>query len=281
MSDLVVHWPAWAETLDGVLAVARSQDRLREWVEAFGLLAPLVFFLAEAAQVVFSPVPGSLLPPVGALAFGPWMALALSLGGCAAGAAVVFALARRCGRPLIHRLVTPSAAERYSGVLTSRGGLWLFLVFAIPFLPGDAVCALAGLSSVSFRRFLTVSTLGRVPSTALAIALAAELSAAPAWAVPAVALAVAAGLTLAFGYRRRVEAWLLRVATDGEAAGAQPPEPHEPQEPQASPEPQHTRRPEREPASAARPHRPQHGVRAAGSPSRTMGPPPAPRWVAA
>ncbi len=109
--------------------------------------------------MILSPLPGGLLPAVGALAFGPWMALALTLGGVAAGSMVVFALARRWGKPLVRRLLKPQTIERYTGVLAARGGLWLFVIVAIPVLPGDAVCALAGLSSISFRRFIAASTL--------------------------------------------------------------------------------------------------------------------------
>jgi uncharacterized membrane protein YdjX (TVP38/TMEM64 family) len=212
LPELLAHWSAWTESAETLWAVATSQDRLSQWVEGFGLLAPLAYFLAEAAQVIFSPLPGALLPPVGALAFGPWAALALSLAGCAVGAAVVFALARRCGRPLVRRLLKPHTLERYTGVLADRGGFWLFLVFAIPILPGDATCALAGLSSIPFQRFIVFSTLGRAPSTALAILLAAELSTAPAWAVPIAALALAAGFTVTLAHRSRIEAWLLRPA---------------------------------------------------------------------
>lgn len=211
-ADFIARWSAWAGTPDGVWAVATSPERLRQWVESLGLLAPLVFFLAEAAQVIVSPLPGGLLHPVGAVAFGPWVAFGLSLGGCTTGAAAVFLLARRYGRSLVQRLLAPPTIERYTGVLTARGGLWLFLVLAIPVLPGDAVCAIVGLSSMSFRRFLAVSTLGRALSTALAIGVAAELSAAPAWATPIAALAIAAVLTIAFAHRSRVEAWLLRSA---------------------------------------------------------------------
>src|SRR5688500_11163165 len=108
-------------------AAVTSPEGLRQLVEGYGLLAPLAFFLAEAAQVVCSPLPGGLLPPVGALAFGPWAALALSLSGCALGTAAVFGLARRCGRPLVQRLVKAETIERYAAVLAARGGLWLFL----------------------------------------------------------------------------------------------------------------------------------------------------------
>jgi uncharacterized membrane protein YdjX (TVP38/TMEM64 family) len=182
-------------------------------VEGLGLLGPLAFFLAEAAQVIFALLPGGLLPPVGALAFGPWAAFALAMGGCTTGSTVVFALARRCGRPLVQRLLTPQTLDRYTGVFAgggAGGNLWLFLVFAIPVFPCDAVCPLAGLSSISFRRFITVSTLGRMAATALTILLAAQLSTAPTWATLIAALTIAAALALALAYRSRVEAWLLR-----------------------------------------------------------------------
>jgi uncharacterized membrane protein YdjX (TVP38/TMEM64 family) len=195
--------------------VVTSPERFRAWVEGFGPWAPLVFFVAEVVQVIVSPIPGSVLPPVGAAAFGSWAALALSLGGNAAGAAVVFALARRWGRPLVARLVQPDTLDRYTALFAAGSGVWLFLAFVLPFLPGDALCALAGLSPVPFRRFLVLATLGRVPSTALSIVLVAELSAGPAWVWPAAALALAAALGVAFVNRSRVEAWLVRRATAG------------------------------------------------------------------
>jgi hypothetical protein len=60
-----------------------------------------------------------------------------------------------------------------------------------------------------------------VPSNALAIALATELSTAPGWVVMAAALALAAGLSAAFAYRSRVEAWLFHLAHDGRRAPVQ------------------------------------------------------------
>jgi uncharacterized membrane protein YdjX (TVP38/TMEM64 family) len=159
------------------LSAATSPEALRRWVEGYGMLGPLAFFLAEAAQVVFSPLPGGLLPPV------------------AVGAAIVFLLARRFGRPLVRRLVPAETIDRYAGVLAAKGGLWLFVVMAVPVFPGDAICAMAGLSSLTFGRFMAVSTLGRLPSTALGIFLATELSTAPGvpgWVLPVVGVGLAA-----------------------------------------------------------------------------------------
>ena len=216
-----MDWERALDVLSGVWQAATSEDGLRAWVEGFGMLAPLAYFLMEAAQVVVSPLPGGLLHPVGALAFGPWAALALSMSGCAAGAAVVFALVRRCGRPLVQRLVRAETIERYAGVLATRGGLGVFVACSIPVFPADAICAIAGLSSISFRRFMVVSTLGRAPSVALAVFLTAELSSVttPGWVLAAGTAALAVGAATLFINRARLERWLLGCGAEGRRRG--------------------------------------------------------------
>jgi uncharacterized membrane protein YdjX (TVP38/TMEM64 family) len=201
---------ALAGAWSAATAILSSPEPLRAWVQGLGPWAPLVFFLAEAAQVIAAPLPGSVLPPAGALAFGPWPALGLSVAGTAAGSMVVFGLARRWGRPLAERLVPAETIDRYTAVVAAGGGVGLGLVFLVPVLPGDAVCAVAGLSRLSLARFLVCSTLGRLPVTVLTVFLAAELPAGPAWLGPAVLLAGGAALLLAVTLRPRLEAWLLR-----------------------------------------------------------------------
>jgi uncharacterized membrane protein YdjX (TVP38/TMEM64 family) len=196
-------WSAASATLS-------SPEHLRAWVEGLGPWAPLAFFLAEAAQVIAAPLPGSVFPPAGALAFGPWPALGLSVAGTAAGSLVVFVLARRWGRPLAERLAPAETIDRYTAVVSAGGGIWLALVFLVPVLPGDAVCAVAGLSRLSLGRFLVLSTLGRLPVTALTVFLAAGLATGPVWLGPATVLVAGAALALAVALRPRLEAWLLR-----------------------------------------------------------------------
>ena len=196
----------------GARAILASPETFREWIDSFGPWAPAAFVLAEAVQVIAAPIPGSIFPAVGAAAFGPEAALALSLGGMLAGAAVVFALARRWGRPLALRLVGRDAFDRYVGIVGSRGGLWLFLALLVPVLPGDAICALGGLSSLSFRRFMLVTALGRLPGTALTAFLASDLLGRPPWVWLVSAGVLLAVLAVALHEQPRLESWLLGSA---------------------------------------------------------------------
>ena len=172
--DLGGWWAVLTDTL-------ADPDSFRVWVEGLGAWGPIGYLLAQAAQVVAVPIPGTLFPPVGALAFGPWPALALSLAGMALGSAVVFLVARRWGRPLAIRLAGPDRIQRYESLMTARGGLLIWLVFLLPFLPDDAVCALAGLSGIGFARFMVIATLGRIPAVAAGVFAMAGLEGAPAW----------------------------------------------------------------------------------------------------
>ena len=79
------------------------------------------------------------------------------------------------------RLVGAERIRRYETVITARGGLLLWLVFLLPLLPDDAVCALAGLSSITFRRFMLIATAGRLPAVAVGVFGMAGLQGAPAW----------------------------------------------------------------------------------------------------
>ena len=172
--DIGTLWTGLSETL-------ASPDAFKAWVEGLGAWGPIGYFFAQAAQVVVVPIPGTLFPPVGALAFGPWPALALSVAGMALGSAVVFLVARRWGRPLAVKLVGAERIHRYESLMTARGGLLIWLVFLLPFLPDDAVCALAGLSGIGFGRFMVIATVGRIPAVAAGVFTMAGLEGAPPW----------------------------------------------------------------------------------------------------
>jgi uncharacterized membrane protein YdjX (TVP38/TMEM64 family) len=202
-----VGWFAWSS---GLWDIFTAPERFRAVIQSFGAWGPVVYVLAEVVQVIVPPIPGSIFPPVASTAFGPEAALALSMSGTTIGSAIVFALARRWGRPLLERLVDPKLIDKYAGVIAARGGLWLFVIMLLPFLPDDAVCAMVGSSAISFRRFLILTTLGRLPTTAFGVYLVSAPLANPTTFWLPIAVLVLLPPVIGFKYRSRLEAWLLR-----------------------------------------------------------------------
>jgi uncharacterized membrane protein YdjX (TVP38/TMEM64 family) len=180
-----------------------SPERVRAFFEGFGIWGPVVFFAAQAAQVLASVLPGGPLTLAGAAAFGPWLAFALSLSGAAAGSVAAFLLGRRFGRPMVARMVGGEVLDRYAGKMGSDGW-WLIPVLLLP-LPagGDAVCAVAGLSEISLGRFALMMTLGRVPGTALGVLTATGLATGSPGLLAAGGFALALLGAAAFLYARK------------------------------------------------------------------------------
>ena len=191
----------------GNISVAGVTD----WVLSFGALSPVVYFFVVVGQVLVSPIPAGPVTLAGALVFGVWEGLALSLAGSAVGSVLVFLAARRWGKGLVVRLVGEKTFRRYIGMLDARGW-WVFVILLVPFVPDDAVVALAGLSAIKFRRFLAIMVVGRIPGSTTTALLASEWVTGSAAIWISVGVGVAVVLALGFAYRERLETWIFRRA---------------------------------------------------------------------
>ncbi|MGH3085780.1 MAG: TVP38/TMEM64 family protein [Rubrobacteraceae bacterium] len=187
---------------------------IKDWMLSFGAWAPLVYFLVMVAQVIASPIPAGPVTLAGALIFGVVPGLALSMAGSVVGSVIVFLAVRRWGEALVLKVVDEKTYSRYAGKLDGSGW-WFFFIMLLPLMPDDAVCALAGLSAMSFRRYVAFMVVGRLPGATLTALLASETITGSTAAWVSVALIVAVLLVLGFVYRDRLESWLLRSAEDG------------------------------------------------------------------
>jgi uncharacterized membrane protein YdjX (TVP38/TMEM64 family) len=187
---------------------------IKEWILSFGTLSPLVYFLIVVGQVILNPIPAGPVTLAGALVFGVWEGLALSMAGSVIGSILVFAAVRRWGEPLLLRVVDEKTYARYADRL-GEGGWWFFLLMLLPLMPDDAVCALAGLSAMSLRRYVAFMVVGRLPGATLTSLLASDAITASTAGWITAGLFLSALLALGLIYRGRLEGWILRRTGDG------------------------------------------------------------------
>ncbi len=166
---------------------------VRTWVRSFDTLAPVAFVALQATQVVVAPIPGQVLGFAGGYLFGATAGTALSLAGATIGSVVVFVAARRLGRPFVEDVLDPGVLSTFDDLVDRGGPLVLFVVFLLPGLPDDAICLLAGLTTIPIWQLTAVSLVGRLPGYYLT-AYAGDRAAASSFTETAVLLA---GLTLA------------------------------------------------------------------------------------
>jgi uncharacterized membrane protein YdjX (TVP38/TMEM64 family) len=185
-----------------------SREAIERYVEQWGLWAPVVFVLIQAAQVILAPIPGNVTALAGGALFGWGMGFLLSSLGLVIGSMIAFWLGRFFGKPLVVRMVGPRTYERYEGVVV-RKGIWvLFLIFLIPFFPDDALCLLAGMTAISFPLFTLLVVVGRLPGMLVANLAGSGLISLTIWQWAIVAVVCIGLAVFVFKFREKIETYL-------------------------------------------------------------------------
>ena len=196
---LLALWLARGPLLD-LVALLADQRAAAAYIPSWGVWGPLAFVLIHLLQIIIAVLPGQFVLIAGGYVFGFTGGFLLNLVTVIAGSQLAFALARVGGRPLVEHLVPAGTLERWDGVAERHGVLFLISGFLLPVIfPADVMNYIAGLSSMSSRKFLFASFLGRLPSLILMTLIGShglELSL-EAWAIIAL---VVIGLFCAGSY---------------------------------------------------------------------------------
>lgn len=146
----------------------RDTDALQAFIDSKGAWAPLVFLLLQVLQILMAFVPGGILLSGGVVIFGPWMGFFYNMLGTLLGSSLNFALAKRWGRPLAERMIPEGTRKKYFRWLDENENKFETLFAAailLPFFPDDALCMIAGLTRMGWKRFLLILLL-KAPSVA-------------------------------------------------------------------------------------------------------------------
>ncbi|MGH7299916.1 MAG: TVP38/TMEM64 family protein [Candidatus Rokuibacteriota bacterium] len=148
-----------------VVRLYRDKQFLKEIVASWGWLAPVVFVVIQALQVVLSPIPGEITGPVGGALFGTWWGLLYSTIGLTTGTLLCFGIGRKWGEPFVRPWLSEHNWNRLNFIVEAEGAILCFLLYVIPGFPKDIISYLFGISPLPFWLFAVVSTLGRLPGT--------------------------------------------------------------------------------------------------------------------
>ena len=143
----------------------RDKYFLRDTVASWGWMAPLVFIMIQALQVIISPIPGEITGPVGGALFGTTWGVVYSTIGLTIGTVICFGVGRKWGEPLVRPWLSEHHWDRLNFILEAEGMILCFILYLIPGFPKDIISYLFGISPMPFWAFAIVSTLARVPGT--------------------------------------------------------------------------------------------------------------------
>ncbi|UOY92354.1 VTT domain-containing protein [Ectobacillus sp. JY-23] len=123
--------------------------------------AKLMYFAICFAQPLILPLPEAVTVVAGSTVLGSFTAFFLGFLGSVAGIVTMFFISRIGGMKLVKRLVNEKQLQQYHQFLEKNEVLILIVLFVIPILPDEVICAGAGISGVKVRRFLLIAILSK------------------------------------------------------------------------------------------------------------------------
>ena len=194
-----------------------SKERLRQWLESLGTLAPVGFILVQALQVVVAPIPGEATGFLGGFLFGALPGFFYASLGLTLGSALAFGLSRRLGDRVMASLTRTGRFEKFDALFEKNGALIAFLLFLFPGAPKDYLSFLLGLTNMPFKVFVVLVTVGRMPATLMLTLQGAQVYQGNYWT-----FGILLGITLGAGgllivFQEQFHRWLRRMG--GNSAG--------------------------------------------------------------
>lgn len=140
-----------------------SVDALRDYMQGFGIAAPLFLTAFQAFQVVVPVVPGYLGCAAGAIAFGPAVGFWCNYIGISAGSIIAYFLARRFGMVILLTMFSEEQYEKWSERIKKRKSydVFLFVATLLPLFPDDFLCYLSGVIKMNWKKFVWIILLGK------------------------------------------------------------------------------------------------------------------------
>ncbi|MFC1876118.1 TVP38/TMEM64 family protein [Thermodesulfobacteriota bacterium] len=185
-----------------------DREKTSAYIEGFGPAAPLVFMLVQVLQVLLAPVPGEATGFVGGYLFGVTKGFLFSSIALSIGSIINFGVGRYLGRRYVRKMIPPKYLARFDTVARREGALIVFILFVFPGFPKDYLCLFLGLSSLPFKVFFLMTTIGRMPGTFI-LSLQGAMLFEQNYMLLALATATCSGIVLlGYRYRESLYAWI-------------------------------------------------------------------------
>lgn len=156
----------WEKIVEYFL-IFSDREKIKNFITSFGAGAPAVFIIIQILQVLFAPVPGETSGFIGGFLFGTLKGFLFSSIGLTVGSCINFYIGRFLGERYIRKIIPSDYLNRFDVFVKRKGAAVIFILFVFPGFPKDYLCLFLGLSTLSFKVFFIIVTIGRMPGTFL------------------------------------------------------------------------------------------------------------------
>lgn len=142
----------------------KDPEKVKKIIMSYGKYSMPAFIILQFLQVAVFFIPGEIIQISGGFIYGTWYGGLLSIIGISLGSMFAYSASHYYGRPLLIKIINRENLNFFDKV-SSYGKIdyVVFLLYLIPGIPKDALAYICGVSKLNLKKFLFLSTLGRVP----------------------------------------------------------------------------------------------------------------------
>ncbi|OGM27707.1 hypothetical protein A3D00_00430 [Candidatus Woesebacteria bacterium RIFCSPHIGHO2_02_FULL_38_9] len=117
-----------------------------------------IYFIFMIISTIVVPIPSVPLWPVAIYLYGFWLAFALSAIGTIVGATINFVIAKKFGKPIVIKMISHKLYEEINHLVNIENTKMFFLIRVFGNNYFDTISYIAGLSRLSLKSYLLVTT---------------------------------------------------------------------------------------------------------------------------
>lgn len=145
------------------IGILRDNNIFKSFIEKQGHWGLLTYTLIQIVQVVFPIIPGGVTTVVGFLVFGHWLGFVVNYIGISIGSIILFWLARTYGKHFCLLFMSEETFYKYEQKIDNKRSYEIFFITCMlsPISPADILVMITGLTSMSYKKFITIILLCR------------------------------------------------------------------------------------------------------------------------
>ena len=144
-----------------ILSIFSNVYTLKEYILSTKEKGVITYILIQLLQVVFLPIPASVICIVGSLIYGALLGGIYCCIGVLLGSYISFFMGKIFGYKLVSWIVGKDNVDKYAEIIRKRGGFFLGLAFLLPMFPDDILCFIAGITKISTKKFFWITLITR------------------------------------------------------------------------------------------------------------------------
>lgn len=155
--------------------IIQDKAALKEWVQAFGFMGPLIIISLMTIAIIISPIPSAPIALTAGALYGHTAGTIYVVIGAETGAIIAFLTTRISGIDFIQNWLDKSQLKYMTGSQNNLMSV-VFISRILPFISFDIVSYAAGLTQLSFWRFALATLAGIIPASFLLAHFGSQLT---------------------------------------------------------------------------------------------------------